>query len=61
MHSLPKRSYFGLHLYQMVRYLSGQSVVLIMVKSCVRESYGPDLPFYLDYFLFLNSLHTFIA
>ena len=32
-----------------------------MVKSCVRESYGADFPFYLDYFLFLSSLRTFIA
>ena len=32
-----------------------------MVKSCVRESYGADFPFYLHYFLFLSSLRTFTA
>ena len=27
--------------------------------ACVRDSNGPDFTFYLDYFLFLTSLHTF--
>ena len=32
-----------------------------MVKSCVPDSYRPDLTFYLHYFLFLSNLRTFIA
>ena len=33
----------------------------ITARSCVRATYGPDFNFYLDYFLFLSSLQTFIA
>ena len=29
-------------------------MVLITVRSCVGDSYGPDFTFYLDYFLFLT-------
>ena len=35
--------------------------MLITVRSCVRDSYGLDFTFYLDYFIFLSSLRTFIA
>ena len=34
-------------------------MVLLVVKSCVRDSHGPDFAFYLDNFLFLTSLRTF--
>ena len=34
-------------------------MVLLVEKSCVRDSHGPDFAFYLDYFLFLTSLRTF--
>ena len=34
---------------------------LITLRSCFPGSYGPDFAFYLDYFLFLSSLRTFIA
>ena len=36
-------------------------MVLITVRCCARDTYGPDFTFYLDYFLFLSSLRTFIA
>ena len=45
----------------MVRLLSQKTVVLITVRLCVRDSYGPDFTLYLDLFLFLRSLRTFIA
>ena len=35
--------------------------MLITVRFCVRNSYGLDFIFYLDYFLFLSSLRTFIT
>ena len=34
---------------------------IITLRSCVRDSYKPDFTFYMDYFLFLSSLCTFIA
>ena len=34
--------------------------MLIKVRCCIRDSYEPDLTFYLDYFFFLSSLRTFI-
>ena len=40
---------------------SRESVVLITVRSCVRDSYGPDFAFCLDYFVFLSSMRIFIA
>ena len=36
-------------------------MVLITLRSCVQDSYGPDFTFYFDNFVFLNNLHTFIA
>ena len=37
--------------------------MLIMVKSCVRDSYKHNFTFYLDYFPFLSSLriYTFVS
>ena len=36
-------------------------MVLVKVRLCVRDSCEPNLNFYLDYFLFLSDLHTFIT
>ena len=36
-------------------------MLLIAVRSCVRDSRVPDFSFHLDYLLFLSSLPTFIA
>ena len=36
-------------------------MVLITLRSSFRGAYGPDFTFYLDYFLLLSSLRTFIA
>ena len=35
--------------------------MLVKVRASVRDSYEPDLTFYLDYFLFLSDLHKFIT
>ena len=34
-------------------------MVRFIARSCVRDSYGLDFTFYLDYFLFLSSLGIF--
>ena len=36
-------------------------MVLITVKSCVRDSYGPEYTLYSDCFLFSSSFRTFNA
>ena len=36
-------------------------MVLITLRSSFRGAYGPDFTLYLDYFLLLSSLRTFIA
>ena len=44
----------------MVRWLSRQSVVLVTLRSYVRDSCGPDFTFGVDHFLSLISLRTLL-